>query len=157
MARLTLFDLYETLVYPRFEEIAHARRLGARQKDIAAMCGVGETTLKNMKKKYPELNEVLENSKAKLVMELEKSMFAKALAVDRVLLIFSLKNLAPDRWRDVQQVESKTDITVVNDWPGGTLDIAKKTAGRPKKAKEKEIYSTDDIDPNEMLFLERVN
>lgn len=155
MARLSLFDMYETLIYPRLEEIEHFRTIGYREKDLAAMCGVSESSWKKIKKaEYAdELKIALTNSKARLLMSIEKTLFQKALAGDKTCIIFSLKNLAPERWRDVHQVESTTDVRVVNDLAGGTLDIGKGT----KAVKRLPSEDSGEYDANDAFDVKMLN
>lgn len=149
MARLTLFDLYETLVYPRFEEIVHWRQMGHREGDIAVMCGVSASSFKKMKKEYPELAELMLHSKARLIMSIEKTLFQKALDGDKTCIIFALKNLAPDRWKDVHQVENTSDIRIVDDLAMPLLEektgmVKSVKRGRPRKVR----YDLDNADIN---------
>ena len=154
MARLLLYDMYETLNYPRLEEIGHYRSIGYKEENLAHLCGISLSSWKQIKKKdyAEELREVLKQSKAKLLMKIEKTLFEKALAGDKTCIIFALKNLAPERWRDVHQVENTTDVRVVNDLSGGVLDTTvKKGPGRPKKV------PTADFDPNSAFDVKMVN
>lgn len=130
MARVGYDVLYEAKVYPLLEKIAHYRSTGATVDQIAAMCEVSQTAFYKMMKNIPELREIMDHSKEALIMNLEQSLFHKALSGNLGAIIFSLKNLAPDRWRDVQQFESKTDVKVVNDLPV--------VNGKPKKISNEE-------------------
>lgn len=154
MPHLSLLDNFETNVYPRLEEIGHWREMGYREQDIAAMCGISINTFKNMKSRFPELREQMEKSKARLIMSLEKTLFQKALDGDRTCLIFSLKNLAPDRWKDVHQVENSSEIRIVDDLslPAADEQFVQKAV---KKAKEAPLVIEDNMDIGDVVKLRK--
>ena len=125
---------YHTKVEPYFEEIKAWRKNGQTEENIAKLLGVSFRTFLDYKNQFPQLTQVLKESKEKLIAELEHTMFEMALGKVKVketkkfikngkdgkqetrieettkeipphptLLIFSLKNLAPDRWKDVHE------------------------------------------------------
>ena len=142
-SRLTLFDLYEKQVYPVLDMIIHWRTTGYTQHDIAKRCGISNSSLDKMKLKFPDVKEALEHSKERLVKDLEITLFQKALAGDKVLLMFALKNLAPTRWKEVHQVETRNDVHVVND-----LDKSRVTEALENTRKPKQL--SQDVDWNNM-------
>ena len=138
MARVGRKSNYYTKVEPYFEEIKAWRRSGQTEENIAKLLGVSFRSFLDYKNKFPQLNQVLKESKEKLISELEKTMFEMALGKIKVketkkfikigkdgkqetrieetvkeipphptLLIFSLKNLAPDKWKDQPNIDFK--------------------------------------------------
>jgi hypothetical protein len=125
---------YYSKVEPYFEEIKAWRIVGQTEENIAKLLGVSFRSFLDYKNQFPQLAQVLKESKEKLIGELEHTMFEMALGKVKVketkkfikngkdgkqetrieetvkevpphptLLIFSLKNLAPDRWKDVHE------------------------------------------------------
>lgn len=133
MAKEKRPGIYERKVLPRFDEIRELRRAGQTEKNISKYLGVSYVTFLKYKEKYPELQELMDDSKRVLIKELEDTMFEMALGKRQVrevrtfitqngdkqsikteetikdiapsvpLLIFSLKNLDSSKWRDVPQ------------------------------------------------------
>ena len=133
MAKEKRPGIYERKVKPRFEEIRELRHSGQTEKNISKYLGVSYVTFLKYKEKYPELQELMDDSKRVLITELENTMFEMALGKRQVrevktfitqigdkqnikteetikdiapsvpLLIFSLKNLDSSKWRDVPQ------------------------------------------------------
>ena len=125
---------YHTHVEPRLNEIAKWRRDGYTEKQIAKMLDIAYSTFKVYKGEHSALSDTLKNSRADLVIELEKSLYQKAMGFDyeetditeyvddsggmrkqvvkkqrKALpdtgaLAFALKNLAPHDWRDRRDV-----------------------------------------------------
>lgn len=111
-------------------------RDGATDPDIADKIGIGLSTLYEWKKKYPEIAEALKKNKELADIEIENSLFKRALGYEytetiketdgkgvtkeRVLIkhmppdaasiIFWLKNRRPAKWRDRQQADNKESI-----------------------------------------------
>jgi hypothetical protein len=150
LARLNLYDIYETQVYPRLEMMAHWRSMGSTEKQVAKMCGITVDTLKRIMKKYPDVDEAMKNSKAELQMRIEKTLFMKALEGDKVCIIFALKNLDPTHWRDVHQVENKNEVNIINDLDQKLLEEAEKV----KAKRNRDSRLIDEVDMNEISLYE---
>lgn len=127
-------SLYESLVKPELSRIPKLRRQGLTEEQVAKVLGVGITTFKEYKKLYPDLETALKKGKCQLIEDLEDTLYKKALgkckvktnkkfieevdgkkkvkieeteqeiAPDTGALVFALKNLAPDRWKEVRDV-----------------------------------------------------
>lgn len=131
--------LYAEKVLPRFDEIKKWRQEGQTEKNIAKLLGVSYITFCKYKAKHPQLFTLMDDSKELLIKNLETTMYQAALGKllnrevktitgadgkirtdetikelppNTALLIFSLKNLAPDRWRDVQEVSNSGNVEV---------------------------------------------
>lgn len=127
-------SLYDIHVKPELERIPKLRRQGLTEEQVAKVLGVGISTFKEYKNKYPDLAAALKKGKCQLVEDLEDTLYKKALgkckvksskkfieevdgkkkvkieeteqeiAPDTGALVFALKNLAPDRWKEVRDV-----------------------------------------------------
>lgn len=125
---------YERVVVPNFEKIKELRRSGQTEANIAKYLGLAYNTFQLYKKQHVELQELMDESKQMLIEELENTMYQTAMGKIKVretkryiqqnggkeqvrveetvkelppnptLLIFTLKNMAPQKWRDVQQL-----------------------------------------------------
>nr|DAF20219.1 MAG TPA: terminase small subunit [Caudoviricetes sp.] len=118
------------LIMKNLERIGKLRRQGLTEEQVAVAIGVGKSTFKDYKNTIPELREVLEKSKEKLIEDLEDSLYRRALGLCKITttkkfieevngvkkqkieettqncvpdvgaLVFALKNLSPQKWRD---------------------------------------------------------
>lgn len=135
---------YETHVVPHFEKIKMWRRDGHTEGQIAQLLNVAVSTLEKYKSMHPELKEALDAAKEDLIASLEKTLYQRAmgidyeevktiiekdesgkekrkiekskkwLAPDTTALIFSLKNLKPETWRDKQEVSHSGTMVNAN-------------------------------------------
>ena len=126
---------YETHVKPYIDKIKMWKRDGYHEEQIAKMLGVAVSTFNLYKKSHSELSDTLKTGKEDLIADLEKTLYQKAKGVeyeevktviekdgqgkdkkkiektkkwippDTTALIFTLKNLRPDKWRDQQIIE----------------------------------------------------
>jgi hypothetical protein len=71
---------------------------GFKEEDIHKRLGVGHNAWNNYKNKHEELREALKFTKETLIAKLEQTLFQQALKGNTTALIFSLKNLAPQKW-----------------------------------------------------------
>nr|DAH82881.1 MAG TPA: terminase small subunit [Caudoviricetes sp.] len=120
----------ESIILENLDRIGKLRRQGLTEEQVAVSIGVGKSTFKDYKNTLPELREVLQKSKERLIEDLEDSLYRRALGlckitttkkfiekvngIDKVkieettqncvpdvgALVFSLKNLSPQKWRD---------------------------------------------------------
>lgn len=100
---------YDTHVKPYLDLIKSMRIDGHTEKDIHTVLEIGHTAWNRYKKDNKELREALKISKQTLIARLEQTLYQQALDGNSTLLIFSLKNLAPNKWAD------KKDDTTNND------------------------------------------
>lgn len=119
---------YETHIKPNFNKIVKWRQEGRTEEQIAELLDISHATWYAYKSKKPEFKELLLTCKEGLIADLEQTLFQRAkgiyyeeiktisgefertektkkfLAPDTTALIFSLKNLAPEKWRDRQEI-----------------------------------------------------
>jgi hypothetical protein len=132
-------NLYKEMVEPFLENVTAWRREGLTEIQIFERLGVGKTSATRYKKKYPEFRQALLDGKKKLVGELEDSLYKRAkgfeyeemevsvrddgsgkrirktkkyIVPDVGALCFALKNLAPEKWRDKQDVNISGELGV---------------------------------------------
>jgi len=103
---------YETHVKPKLDRIKKMRQSGYREEDIYKYCGVSHEAFARYKRNYVELVEALKIGTDDLILDLEDTLFKKALGGDTTCLLFSLKNLAPKRWADKQEISYEMNDTL---------------------------------------------
>ena len=91
---------YESHVKPNLPLIKSWRADGYTEQQIYTKLGVGHNAFNEYKNNHKELREVLKNSRELLVAKIEDSLFTQALKGNTTAIIFSLKNLRPDKWAD---------------------------------------------------------
>lgn len=122
---------YQSHVVPNLHRIPKWRRDGLTEEQIAKRLGIAMSTFSEYKLKYPELMEALKKGREELIEELEDSLYKKALGYDytetkeeyegnvlvkkvkmvkhvspdTAALVFALKNLAPNKWKNEERVE----------------------------------------------------
>jgi hypothetical protein len=101
---------YETHVKPYLALVKSMRIDGYREEDIMKKLDVGHTAFNQYKNEHMELTEALKYSKETLISKLEQTLFQKALEGNTTALIFSLKNLAPNKWADKVNVSGDIEI-----------------------------------------------
>lgn len=87
-------------------------RDGLTDEQIAKNIGIGERTLYEWKKKYPQISQSLKKGKEVVDYEVENALLSSALGGNTTAQIFWLKNRRPDKWRDKQKEE--TDKTALD-------------------------------------------
>ncbi len=121
---------YDTHVKPYLNRIPKWRRNGMTEAQIAKKLGIAMSSFSLYKLKHSEFSETLKNSKEELIENLEDSLFKRAMGYqyeetkiereggvvvrtvinikelppDVGALIFALKNLAPNKWRNDDRV-----------------------------------------------------
>lgn len=101
---------YDTHVKPYLALVKSMRIDGYREEDIMKKLDVGHTAFNQYKNEHEELTEALKYSKETLISKLEQTLFQKALQGNTTALIFSLKNLAPNKWADKVNVSGDVEI-----------------------------------------------
>ena len=101
---------YDTHVKPYLALVQSMRIDGFKEEDIYTKLGVSHNAFNNYKNEYSELSEALKYSKETLIAKLERTLFQKALEGNTTALIFSLKNLAPNKWADKVNVSGDIEI-----------------------------------------------
>jgi hypothetical protein len=126
--------LYEKKVLPKLEQIKQWRKEGQTEYNIAKLLGISYPSFALYKTKYPEFGKLMDDARDLLIEELENTMYQTAMGKIKIretkryiqqnggkeqvrveetvkelppnptLLIFTLKNMAPQRWRDVQTI-----------------------------------------------------
>jgi len=108
---------------PEYILIAKAcARFGAIEDEIANELNIGPATLDRWKQKYPEFRCALKAGKEASDDRVERSLYQLAIGwngqpPNTTAAIFWLKNRRPDRWRDVQQVQSDVGVYLISDHP----------------------------------------
>lgn len=69
---------YENDVKPRFAEIKEWLKIGATDKEIAENLGINKATICEYKKKYPEFNELIKESRKAPVQAIKAALFKRA-------------------------------------------------------------------------------
>lgn len=115
-------------------------RLGATDEQIADFFGKSVSTINNWKNDHPEFLEAIKTGKIVADMQVANSLFKKAtgytiqmqktvgrgadmkvmtldvaIEPDTTAAIFWLKNRAPDRWRDKQEIQHTHRIEAMTD------------------------------------------
>lgn len=131
---------WDTHVKPYLDRIPKWRNQGMTEQQIWDKLKVGTSTAERYKQDYWELREALKNGKEQLIENLEESLFKKAMGYgyeetktvrekdengkdktrievtkkhlppDTGALAFSLKNLAPEKWRDRHDIEHSGNV-----------------------------------------------
>ena len=101
---------YDNHVKPYLALVKSMRIDGFREEDIMKKLDVGHTAFNQYKNEHEELTEALKYSKETLIAKLESTLFQKALEGNTTALIFSLKNLAPNKWADKVNVSGDIEI-----------------------------------------------
>jgi hypothetical protein len=108
---------------PEYILIAKAcARFGAIEDEIANELNIGPATLDRWKQKYPEFRCALKAGKEASDDRVERSLYQLAIGWNGnppnvTAAIFWLKNRRPDRWRDVQQIDSQIGHYLLSDHP----------------------------------------
>ena len=69
---------YDTDVKPRFQEIEEWLKIGATDKEIAENLGINKATICEYKKRFPEFNELIKNSRKAPVQAIKAALFKRA-------------------------------------------------------------------------------
>lgn len=92
------------------EQIIAFMAKGASVAAFAAEIEVARSTINEWAEKHPEFSEALNIAKAKCAAWWERRARAGASGaqVSAALIIFGLKNMAPDDWRDKQEIDHRS-------------------------------------------------
>lgn len=131
---------YETHVLPNLDRIPKWRKQGMTEEQICRKLGVGVSTWNRYKIDFRELREAIKSGKEELIEQLEDSLYKRAMGYsydetktiasneggtekrriektvrhvppDTGALAFSLKNLAPEKWRDSHDIRHSGGVT----------------------------------------------
>ena len=137
---------YYTHVEPYLDLIPTWRKKGMTEEQVAYKLEISWTSLKTYKEQYPDFLAVIKKGKAELVGELEGSLYKsskgywveeetteveesnlgtkekkkihkKWIPANTAHLIFALKNLEPESWKDKQDIEHSgaVPVSIVDD------------------------------------------
>jgi transcriptional regulator with XRE-family HTH domain len=148
-------DKYESHVKPFLDRIPLWRKDGLTEEQIANKLGIDEATLYRYKNKFCEFCEALKKGKENLLEELKETLYRRAMGykVEEVkhiirktkkgndvqevekytkevhsdtCLIFALKNLDPENWRDrrelQQDIKLNKPVIIVDDIPNIVIE-----------------------------------
>ena len=82
MAKAGRKSKYKTHVEPVLDKIAHWRKQGLTEEQVALKCGVAYSTFRTYIKQFPALISALKKAKEDLVIELEKSLYKRAIGYE---------------------------------------------------------------------------
>ena len=111
MARPTT---YSPLIIPIVRACA---TFGATAPEIANYIGTSIASFDRWTMEHEELREALKRGREASDARVEESLYRNALAGNTTAQIFWLKNRRPDRWRDVQQLQSEVGHYIISDRP----------------------------------------
>lgn len=131
---------YDTHIKPYLREIRQLRAIGTEYSKIAKMLHIGESTLYKHKADIEEFVESIKKGDEQLIDEMEATLYDLArgnvvrkkvkinyntqgeilnkeetteqLAPNLGALIFSLTNLAPDKWKNKQEVNLESNDNI---------------------------------------------
>lgn len=86
---------------------------GLSQEQIAQNMGIARQTLIEWKNRFPDIADSLKKGRAVVVAALQNKLIQKAMSGDLGAIIFSLKNLAPESWRDKPDGDFGSNLTIV--------------------------------------------
>lgn len=83
---------------------------GASMTSFAAMIDVSRSTINEWGKNYPEFSEAIKRAKAKCAAWWEGLAREGAMGgeVNPTLIIFGLKNMSPEEWKDKQEINHES-------------------------------------------------
>lgn len=98
---------------------------GLTEEEMAGVLGVATSTLSLWKVEHPEFSEAIREGKQNPVRVIEESLYHLAkgytyseMGIERTkhpdvrAIQFYLKNVAPDKWRDKQEIEHSGGISI---------------------------------------------
>jgi hypothetical protein len=85
-------------------------RDGLTDEQIAHNMGIGYTTFKEWKSRFPSFAAVLKKGKEVVDFEVENALLKKALGGDTTAMIFWLKNRKPKQWRDHPEIREDSEL-----------------------------------------------
>lgn len=136
--------LYEKKVLPNFEKIKELRRSGQTEANISKILGISYPSFTAYKTKYPEFGKLMDDAREILIEELENTMYQTAMGKIKIretkryiqqngdkeqvrveetvkelppnptLLIFTLKNMAREKWGENINITSNVSGAMDN-------------------------------------------
>lgn len=85
-------------------------RNGLTYVQIAKNMGIGETTLKEWRKKEPAINDAMKKGREVVDFEVENALYKNAINGNVTAQIFWLKNRRPKEWREKIEISDNTQI-----------------------------------------------
>lgn len=95
------------------EQIELLAGLGLTEDDIALVSGVCRQTLYSRKLRDQKLDQALKRGKLRADVEVVKALYTRATQYgDTTAMIFWLKNRRPEQWRDKQDIDVNSRVTL---------------------------------------------
>lgn len=93
--------------------ISHWKRHGLSNKQVAENMGITEDTFYKWVSRFSEFAEAIKKGRTVIVNHLENALVKRALEGDTTALIFALKNMDAEHWRDRKEtaVSGSLDTT----------------------------------------------
>ena len=85
-------------------EVQRLAGLGLTQKQMADSLNISASTFGLLKKRHPEFEDAMMRGRTAGVEQITNALFQNGLNGDTTAQIFSLKNRAPDEWKDRREV-----------------------------------------------------
>lgn len=89
-------------------------RDGLTNEQIAHNMGVGLSTLKEYRNRYPAIETALKKGKEVADYMIENALFKSAMEGNTTAQIFWLKNRRPQKWRDKPQITEQSESEEFN-------------------------------------------
>ena len=105
---------YFDLVQPRLNEVETWAGEGLTRPEIAARLGIDRATLHRYMNDHKELSDALKTGDGEIVANVEAALAKKALGGDVTAMIFFLKNKAPAKWRDKQDIDLNARLSAAS-------------------------------------------
>lgn len=122
---------YFDLIQPRLDEIESWAGQGLTREEIANRLGTTTVSIWRYEKSHEDLSNALKRGDELIVTNVEAALAKKALGGDVTAMIFFLKNKAPRKWRDKQDIEHSGGMSVaVQASPEAVEAAMRKIAGR---------------------------
>lgn len=140
-------ELYTSHIKPYLEDISKYKKSGYTESEIASKLGVSYSAFNKYKQKHEELTQALKVGNEELVVELENTLFRRALGFEHeeirtvieersgrpskrvekhrkyyppsdTAIIFALKKLKPEKYGDELRVNMEQQVIIVDDMDG---------------------------------------
>lgn len=140
-------ELYTSMIQPYLSDISKYKKSGYTESEIAQKLGVSYSAFNKYKQKHEELTQALKVGNEELVVELENTLFRRALGFEHeevrtvveerggrqfkriekhrkfyppsdTAIIFALKKLKPEKYGDEIKVNMEQQVVIIDDMDG---------------------------------------